>query len=64
MKLITAAGILLLMSNEGVNAHQFKKFASISQQEDTESTEAAHVMDFSVYDDILKNQGQKKKDDQ
>ena len=64
MKFIAATGILLLVSNQSANALQFKKFASIGQQVDSEEAEEKHSMEFSVFDDILKNQGQKKKDDQ
>ena len=64
MKFIAATGILLLASNESVNALQIQKFASISTQVGEEEAEAAHVSDFSVFDDILKNQGQKKTDNQ
>ena len=63
-KLITATGILLLVTNESVNAHQFKKFASIGQQVDSENAEDKHAMEFSVFDDILANGGHKKEDDQ
>ena len=39
-KFITVAGALFLASNQGANALQFKKFASISQQVDTIEAES------------------------
>jgi hypothetical protein len=47
-KFITVAGVLFLASNQGANALQHKKFASISQQVDSLEAESSPNMDNTI----------------